>query len=105
MDQTLQERIKDLETQKNKLEHPSLEDNIINRISGTLNLGIGALAIYLGTKYNFPVNIIPYLIGSEIIADGLAMAFTGEKHYVLFRLTRVHPKYELEKLKDEYNGE
>ena len=98
-----QEKIEDLEYQIKKIDGHTLACNIGNRVHGILGIGLGLISAYVGTKCHFPLDVVPYLIGAGFVIDGVGSLATGKLHYVLFRATRTHPKYELKRLGVETN--
>ena len=63
------------------------------------------MCYYVGSKWNFPINVAPYLIGTGFVIDGIGSLATGKLHYVLFRATKAHPKYELQRLEEQRDSE
>ena len=94
----IEKQIEDLQYQIKRIDGHTRLGNIGNRFHGALEIGLSAMCAYVGTKCNFPINLIPYTIGLEFVIDGVGALLTGKLHYVLFRVTKVHPKYKLEKL-------
>ena len=90
MVENLQERIEDLEYQIRKIDGHNLLGNIGNRIYGLCGLTISALAAY-HMPWSVPLSV-PLAI--EMIGD----ISTGKHHFISYRLFRLHPKYELERL-------
>ena len=94
----IEEQIEDLQYQIKRIDGHTQIRNISNRFHGALEIGLGVLWAYVGAKCNFPINIAPYAIGLGFAIDGAGTLLTGKLHYVLFRVTKVHPKYKLENL-------
>ncbi len=94
----IEEQIQDLQYQIKRIDGHTRLGNIENRFHGALEITLGAIGAYAGTKCNFPINFVPYAISLGFIVDGIGALLTGKLHYVLFRIIKVHPKYKLEKL-------
>ncbi len=95
------EEIEDLQDQIARIDGNTTSRNILNRIFGALGIGIGALSIHIGNQYDAPINIFPYIFGATTTIDSVGSLLTGKLHYILYRLTRVHPKYKLERVLQE----
>jgi len=91
----LDEQIEDLQYQIRKIDGHTLLGNIGNRVYGLLGLGLSSVATY-HCPYLAPITI-PFSV--EMIGD----IVTGKHHFISYRLLKIHPKYELEKLLDEHN--
>ncbi len=87
---TLDEQIEDLQYQIRKIDGHTIMYNVGNRIYGLLGLGLSTVATY-HCPYLAPI-IIPFSV--EMIGD----IVTGKHHFISYRLFKIHPKYELEKL-------
>jgi hypothetical protein len=99
MEQDLQEEIQYLQESIKRIDgKDSLFGNIGNRVHGILELGIATMGLYTATKYDFPFSTFCYTVGAGFAIDGLSALLTGSMHYTLFRITKTHPKYKLEKL-------
>jgi len=98
---TIDKQKEDLQYQIHRIDGHSLFNNIGNRIHGLLEIGISIMSYSTATKYNFPINTALYLIGTTFVIDGISSLITGKLHYVFFRVTKSHPKYELERLEKE----
>ena len=92
---TIEEEIEDLRYQINKIDGKSLDWNIGSRIGGLVKIGLQFLFYYASDKNPLSLLYLPVAI------DGAADLLTGKHHTLMFRLLRVHPKYELEKLLSE----
>lgn len=103
--ESIEEKIKDLEYVLTKVDGKSTFHNIGNRLFGLVEISLGSAFAYFNREYNFPVDAISYVIGAGFILDGLSTLATGKLHYALFRVTKSHPKYELEELKSQIKEE
>jgi|SRR3989344_4854058 len=94
MQEDLERKINDLKYQVEKIDGHTPHWNISNRVYGLCGLVITAMGFY-ATKFQEPlidVLLIPFTI--EMVGD----IFTGKHHFISYRLLRVHPKYELDRL-------
>lgn len=88
---TLDEQIENLQYQVAKIDGKKWKYNIGNRVYG---LGHTTLGAFLAWK----VPIVGPIIGSLLFIDGIGDLITGKHHYIIYRVLKIHPKYELEKL-------
>lgn len=100
----IEKQIEDLQYQIKRIDGHTRIRNISNRFHGALEIGLGALWAYVGTKFDFPISVLPYAIGLGFTIDGIGTLLTGKLHYVLFRATKTHPKYKLENLTKTKNA-
>jgi len=96
MKETLREKIEDLKYQIKKIDGHTWGYNIGNRIYGLLGLTLCAIGTHgaSGTPAESLLPAITIPLAIEMIGD----IATGKHHFISYRLFRVHPKYELEKL-------
>jgi hypothetical protein len=95
---TIDEQIADLEFAMKKIDGHTLFDNIGNRVYGACGLFLVGLPVYFSPPSAMPLLLpiaVPFAI--EMIGD----IATGKHHFISYRLLKIHPKYELEKLRDE----
>ena len=94
----IKEQVEDLQYQIKRVDGHTRIMSIGNRFHGALEIGLGVLWAYVGTKCNFPINIAPYAISLGFAIDGVGTSLTGKLHYAWFKVTKSHPKYKLEDL-------
>ncbi len=92
---SLDEKIEDLNYQIKKIDGHTLAGNIGNRLYGLGHIGFQLFLYYASNKSPFALLYLPLTI------DSIADVFTGKHHTLIFKLTKVHPKYELEKLEKQ----
>ncbi len=92
---TLEEDVEDLEYVMKKIDGHTLFDNIGNRIYGVLGLTIVGLPVYFS-----PPDALPFLLPIAIpfAVEMIGDIATGKHHFISYRLLKIHPKYELERL-------
>ncbi|MFT4326946.1 MAG: hypothetical protein ACMXYK_05580 [Candidatus Woesearchaeota archaeon] len=100
---TLDDKIEDLHSIIRRIDGHTKVSNIVNRAHGVLGIGLGLMCYHLGNHAGFPMNVPSYAIGTGFVIDGISSLATGKMHYVLFRVTKAHPKYELQKLEKQKN--
>ena len=88
----IDEEVEDLQYQIHKIDGKSLGYNIGNRIYGLGKIGLQVFLYYATDQDPLSLLYLPVAI------DGAADLVTGKHHTLLFRLTKAHPKYKLEKL-------
>lgn len=98
---TIDEEIEVLKEHVARLDGHSWKKNINNRVFGLLGASLGALISYAANDMPSPADYLGYAVGAGFLLDGLATTATGKFHYLLFRLTRTHPRYKLEELQRE----
>lgn len=88
---TLDEQIENLQYQIEKIDGKKWKYNTINRIYGLGHIALGAFCAW-------KIPITGPIAGSLLIIDGVGDLITGKHHYIMYRILKIHPKYELEKL-------
>lgn len=98
-EETLQEKVEDLEYQISKIDGKTLGCNIGNRIYGLLGLTLAAFGTYAAHKIgNNAVEIGSACLMIPFSVEMLGDVVTGKHHFISYRLFKAHPKYELERL-------
>ena len=102
----IDERIENLRKQIRRVDGHTKLENIGNRIHGSAGIGLGAITYYFGLKYfNYPVDTAFYIMGTLVVIEGIGELATGKLHYLSLRVTKLHPRYELESLEKEKRSE
>lgn len=91
----IEEEIKSLKYQVNKIDGKSLFENIGNRIYGAIEIALPVFFYYATGKNPWT------LIGLPLVIDGIGDLATGKHHFLSYRLLKIHPKYKLEKMLSE----
>ena len=92
MTKDIEERIEDLKSIIPKIDGHTKKDRILNRLYGLGHIGLGSFFTYQ----------MPYLspLSVPLIIDGVGDLITGKHHYIVYRLFKAHPDYEINKLKE-----
>lgn len=90
---TIEQKIQDLESITPQVDGKILKYNLGNRIYGFIGTSLGCTAMY--------VEPVLGIIGVPLIIDGVADMITGRHHTVVYELFKAHPRYEIEKLKQQ----
>lgn len=86
-------QIANLEYQISKIDGHTLFYNIGNRVYGLLGLAMAAA----GTSASPGMLPISIPFAAEMVGD----IITGKHHFISYRLLKIHPKYELERILQE----
>lgn len=89
----LDEQIKELQNQIEKVDGQKWKYSIGNRLYGAGHMAVGIF-------FAWELPIIGPIIGSILFIDGIGDLLTGKHHYLMYRVLKIHPKYELEKLRN-----
>jgi len=89
----IDDNIKDIQYQIEKIEGKTIVHNIGNRIYGLGHLVLSVMGTYI-SPLTLPITI-------PLAIEGAADLTTGKHHFISYRLFKIHPKYELEKLLKE----